>query len=392
MSLTTSTTGIPGGVRRRGAAILAGCLVAFSVAAVVVGIADVWIRGRDGDMDKRLTEYEVYRDGIYPNPRIDPFPAERRKVYSVYPPWSFPMFSAFFEPGGKLQGRIVVQTLSIVALATMARYSWNRSRHLGVVEATIAATTGAAIAGNASALALGQFSIICMGLVAAQLNLLQRGRPLAAGACWALAMIKPHLGVAFTPLFLTAGNFGGLVAGCGILAGLSLLACAQTDVSPAALVHHWLVRSDLGFNGHAALQHSIGSTTGLSQRFLVGAGIAAIGGMAAAVLARSRRLVATDLLRLAAPLAAVCMVAVYHRHYDNVMLWPTMLACLERAYATRSRTDTAIAAGMGASLVLHERLLAHVPYFHLGLTAMWALAAWRLIRSSSILEPSRGSP
>ena len=50
---------------------------------------------------------------------------------------------------------------------------------------------------------LGQFSAACVGLVTLQWLLLQRQKPLLAGLCWALAMIKPQIAVPFVlPLLL----------------------------------------------------------------------------------------------------------------------------------------------------------------------------------------------
>lgn len=367
--------------------LLSGLLVAFAAVVVVVGISDTWVRDREGDMGKREAEYNLFRDGAYPDPQIEAPPVGRKPAYSVYPPWALPLFSLFFEPGGKLQGRLVVQTLSVAALVTMGWYGWSRLRPFGVVPGVVGAVVGAAIAGNVSAFSLGQFSIICMGLVAAQMMFLERNRPVAAGVCWALAMLKPQIGIAFAPLLLTRGRRGGFAAGIAVLVGLSLLACAWTEVPPATLLERWLLKNRLEFNGHAALQNTLESWTGLSQRVLVAAGMALVAAVAGALLLRSGPASEIDPLRLAAPLAAVGMLAVYHRHYDNVMLWPTLLAALEGALRTRSRSDVTVAAALGATLLVHDRFVAAVPFGHLATGTVWVVAACHLLRRAVSSAP-----
>lgn len=372
--------------------LFSALLVSFAATIVGVGIADAWLRDRDGDMQRRESEYRLFRDGIYPDPAVEKPPAGRKPVRSVYPPWALPLFTVFFEPGGKLQGRLVIEALSLTALMTMGWYGWCRLRPHGIAPGLVGAVVAAAIVGNASALALGQFSIICMGFVAAEMLLLEAGRPVAAGFCWALAMLKPQIGIAFAPLLLTKGRGIGLVAGVALLAALSLAACAWTDVHPSSLLDRWLVRNRLEFNGHAGLQNAIQAWTGLSQRTLVAIGMGLVASVAGVLLLRTDSTVAPDALRLAAPLAAVGMLAVYHRHYDNVMLWPTMLALLERAIRTGDRADVAISSVLAATLLVHPRLVGQVPFWPGATVAVWAFAAWWLVRRDRrSVDPRRGT-
>ena len=378
MTLGQSTNGIP--PTARGLQLLAGLLTLSAVSILALGIARAWILAGDEDMRQRHVEYLFYRDGCYPDPKVDSVPGGQRPPFSVYPPWAIPLFTIFFEPGGIEQGRILIEVLSLAALATMGFYGWKRMRPYGPAAGGLGAIAGAAITGNASALSLGQFSIICMGLVAAEMLLLEKHRPVAAGFCWALAMLKPQVGVAFTPLLLLRGNRSGFVAGSALLVGLSLLACAWTEISPSGLAERWLVKARFGFNGDAILQESLQTWTGLSQRALVAAGLAMLAVVAGVMLFRSRDAADTDLLRLAAPLAAIGMLAVYHRHYDNVMLWPTLLAAFERALRSRRAGDVAVAAALGAVLLLPVRVVAQLPFEHLASAGMFAVAACHLLR------------
>ncbi len=371
--------------------LFSGLLVAVAVTVVGVGIADAWIRDRDWDMRKRETEYGLFRDGVYPDPAVEAPPVGRTRVHSVYPPWALPLFSLFFEPGGKLQGRICIEVLSLAALSVMGWYGWQRLRPFGLAPGIVGAVAGAAIAGNASAFSIGQFSILCMGAVAAEMLFLERERPVAAGVCWALAMLKPQIGIAFAPLLLVRGRRIGFMAGVLVLAALSLLACWWTGVSPSSIVARWLVRNRLEFNGHAPLQLAIQSWTGMSQRVLVIVGMSLLAAAAGYMLLRAAPAADSDPLRLAAPLAAIGMLAVYHRHYDNVMLWPTLIAALEWALRTGRRTDVIVAAVLGTTLLIHDHFLSAVPYGRLAAGAVWAAAACHLLgRAVLSAPPGRG--
>jgi len=82
-----------------------------------------------------------------------------------------------------------------------------------------------AFSGNYVALFQGQFSIISVALITAQSWLLQTNRPLPAGFCWALAMIKPQVALAFGLLFLLRREyFRGLIVGLGLLAAMTTFA------------------------------------------------------------------------------------------------------------------------------------------------------------------------
>jgi len=47
--------------------------------------------------------------------------------------------------------------------------------------------------------------MLCMGLISVQWLLLERQRPLPAGLCWALAMLKPQIAAAFALPLLQQG-------------------------------------------------------------------------------------------------------------------------------------------------------------------------------------------
>ena len=354
-----------------GLRFLPAALVAYGIFILMVGAVHAW-RGGDVDMGQRLREYSLFRRGVYPCHALETDPVGRR-VYSVYPPYAFPLFVPFFEPEGGVQGRVMIESLSVASLIVIGLYAWRRFKPTsGTAVAAVAATLSAAIAGNGNAYALGQFSIISMGMIAQAMILLGKGKPVAAGTCWAVAMIKPQIALCFAPLFLVGGNIRGLVCGMGVLGILSLAACEWTEIPLRAVVDHWFFRSRLNFNGDAGVPRAVAAWTGLSQRHIVGLGLLAIAGVALGVRRRLAKIGDLDLLPLAGLFAVIGALAFYHRHYDYIMLWPTLLTAFAVADRRRDRASVAIAAAMFLSLVIPERWLKDMPYQLLIRSAVWA--------------------
>jgi hypothetical protein len=131
------------------------------------------------------------------------------------------MMVPLFEPGGLRQAQYALLPLSAAALVVIGVWNWRLLAPAGIAWAGVGAFAASAIFVNRSALNLGQFTIICMGLIALQMTLLQRNRMTLAGACWALAMIKPHIAMPFAALFLINRQWRGLVLRVAILLALS---------------------------------------------------------------------------------------------------------------------------------------------------------------------------
>ena len=97
-------------------------LLLFSPAMAGNGLRHAWMFDGDGDMQVRVAEYAAFRQGIYPTRQVETeIPAGMRVPYTVYPPYALVMFVPFFEPFGKLQGRIVIELHSLVSLFTVLR-------------------------------------------------------------------------------------------------------------------------------------------------------------------------------------------------------------------------------------------------------------------------------
>ncbi|MFM8802726.1 MAG: glycosyltransferase family 87 protein [Planctomycetia bacterium] len=364
---------------------LVALLGLVTAASLTRGLHRAWTNDGDFDMRARVREYECFERGVYPNRALAGEAAPPRLPYTVYPPYALPMFGFFFAPGGWFQGRVLVELLSLASLTVMGLYGLSGLRSAGPAMAAVGALAAAAITGNSSALAVGQFSIVSAGLITLQMIFLDRRRPVAAGVCWAFAMIKPQIALAFAVLFLLNRQWRGLVVGIAILAGLSLFACLWTGVPPTQLIHHWLFRMPMSFHDSASMSGPghVAEQIGVSPRVAQFLALALLGVVAALALWLAPfSLHGIDQLRVAGACAVLGQLFFYHRHYDNIMLFPTLAGILAVAAATPSWTTVSAAVLMGATVWLPQRALELFPGHQLLQAVIWSGVAAVLLASA----------
>lgn len=369
--------------------ILAAVLAAVSLGVFATGAWESLATQIDYDLKQRWLEYQYFRQGSYPNPWIDAPPPGMPRTLSVYLPYAFPMMAALFEPGGLAQARLALVILSAVSLVTIGACGWRILSAGGRAWAWVGGFACSAIFVNRSAINLGQFSIVCVALVMLQIVLLQRNRPLLAGTCWALAMIKPHVAVAFGALFLLNRQWRGLAWGAGILAMLSLAALWWTDVSLHSLVTYWLGRETMTFSSEAIGfgPGRIAEWTGLPHRAVQYAMIAGLALVTAAAAVAMRGMRIADLLVPAAICAVLGRLCFYHRPNDQIMLSPLLFACLATALQRRTAPSVAVASAVALTLWLPLRLQLAVPGAAAVQPAIWVAGAAYL--AAARLRPSR---
>ncbi|MBM3955634.1 MAG: DUF2029 domain-containing protein [Planctomycetes bacterium] len=356
-------------------------LLLLALAMAAKGVWSTWMIGGEIDMDARYVEYSSFRRGIYPNRFVEKeIPADFKVPYSVYPPYSLAMFAMFFEPFGRIQGRLFIQLTSLVALVAIGAYGRHLLRDGGPAVAALGAVAAAAISGNSNAIALGQSSIMLCGAVLMQIIALERGRPIAAGAWWALAMLKPQMGLPFIVLFLVRREWRGLATGIGILAGLSLGACLWTGISPLAIAKYWLAKMGMRFVDTTSLADTLASALGVPARWFH-LSFAAL--MVAIPVLIPRRLldsVRAEPLFAAAIAAPIGRLVLYHRFYDNVMLFPLMFAMLTSVVARPSTRSLALAVAMGLSLWVPQVLVERLPSGEMLRVVVWIICTLALLR------------
>lgn len=358
----------------------------LAAANVSRGFAGLREPGSLGDLALRFREYDAFRRGHYPNPRLAATPRPARLPYSVYPAYVFPMFVPLFEPGGLRQGAFLVNFASFVSLVALGWFGYRRLRFGGLAVAVLGAMAAAATRGVASGLSCGQFSLGCMGLLVGQLVLLERGRAYAAGICWALAMVKPQIALPFAVLFFTRGCWRGLACGAALLGASTLAACWWTGVSPMRLLQFYAFgqrlewATDVGSIGVPRFAVSLGVEPLLAQAAgLIVAGVAAA--IVWRVIGLSGR--SPDALPLAGACGLFGAVVFYHRPYDHVMLAPAVIAAFARVIARPGVVPLTLVAALVVAAWLPGRIWYSIPGMDewqmiVLVVAGCVLAAWSL--------------
>lgn len=373
-------------------------LLALDALFVLVGGLLASQSHTSADLLLRAREYAAFERGLYPIAGLVEGPQAAGVPTTVYPPYAVLLFGVFFAGGGVGQAWWMVHSLSLLSLGLISWIGWRSLRFAGPAAGLLGALAPLAISGNGNCLFHGQFSILCMGLVSLQWLLLERRRPLAAGLCWALSMLKPQIGVAFALPLLQRGQRRGLALGVALLLLLSGLCLALTGLSPLRYLAVWGEPGLLRFT----------SSGGVSLMGLLGpatvALLAPLGLVLAALVRRGRRRRAQPEGSLAVPaggsvppgiaetgpspeerlrqlgLAAVIgALGLYHLNYDNIMVFPALLAVLALALRRPGAWNRGLAAAMALSLWFPVHLTADRPLPQALIALTWLLAGVSLL-------------
>jgi len=351
-------------------------LLLLGTAYLSKGITQAW-RGLDGDFQSRAKEYASYAGGIYPNYRLNIPGQERASAHTVYPPYAFPMMRAFFWTDHVPTRRVILQSLSLaafVALAWQSRAAFAGSRI--ALEPWQCLAIPLAFSGNASGFQWGQFSIPCMGLLALQVMLLQKNRATAAGLCWALAMIKPHIALPFAMLFPLQRQWRGLFWGGMLLVALSAWALWRTGVSPNVFFAASPAREKMTFVSQPYAAGLWVRWTGIPPRaasaIAIGISLLAIAAGGSAWL-RNR----LSLLPAAGFCGLLAFALFYHRRYDNLLLFPLLAVALAHCCARPTRMAITMTTALAATTFTPAILLMRHEFLNaLTLLVPLAAAAW----------------
>jgi hypothetical protein len=278
------------------------------------------------DLQTRAKEYDDFSKGIYPNRRLQREDNVRAKSHTVYPPYALPMFALVFGNWSFPTASLLIQVCSILALCAMMVLGWRSLREQGTAAAALGASLPWAFSGITLAVSKGQFSMLCMGLLAMQILCLMRKMQLLAGICWAFAMLKPQIALPFALLFLPGRQWQGLLAGTGLLAVLSTGALWWTRTGLREFVQTVVLGQKLDFVDQS--KFSIGffvDAMGLSPSLAVVSALLAFLFLGAVAWRYAKHL-KISLLMVAAIASVIGHSFFYHRRYDNMMLLPLALS------------------------------------------------------------------
>lgn len=249
---------IPG---RNRIAILAACgCVAFAIFTFVTALTPLNYGSGGGwlvpayDFSLRMTEIKCLKSGVNPfdvwhgDKILPPYkPNHMPKVegpefteeINAYAPWEY-TFMMPLEALSRTLAWIVYFVLMMVSLIIVfgIGFSFGRAIHGSREEGLIIGAVPLLMVAypSWSNICIGNFSVIVLAATALMAVCLERGRDVAAGFCWAIAMIKPQLGLAFAiPLLLRRKVLTCAVAAlvCGLATIPPSLLC---DTSPITLV------------------------------------------------------------------------------------------------------------------------------------------------------------
>jgi len=361
----------------------------LGLAAVTRGLYFAFA-GEFSDGRARAIEYEWFKSGQYPNSAISGHLAQGKHHFSVYPPYSFPVFALFFEPAGAQQGVIVLSLLSLGALAYLGHASCRRFGAEPGGSNPLIRVLPFAVTGVSSGLALGQFSIICAALVFMQIDLIGKRRPYAAGICWALAMIKPQIGILFAPIFLLGRQRRGLVAGGLMLLLLSALACWWTDTAPEKIIRYFLLNLKLRhFTGNwMEGPGRLATSIGMDLQSISAVVFTTI--LLLMIMITRKIPISIDPSRaliLAGAMALTGKMLLYNRLYDTIMLWPAVVSVVMLAARKQSSFAAGIALLLLFSTIIPGQVIAEYEWLNAPLSAIWITGMVYLFREGLRHQP-----
>lgn len=343
-------------LRSRIIALLAIALALGFLAYTTKGLSVAWAGG-DSDLRIREREWADFSKGIYPNLRYSPEGMPRASSHSVYPAYALPMFAPFLGPGNFQWARISLEIASFAGLAAMMALGWQALRYHGWQAGWVGLFLGPAISGNCSTFALGQFSLISSGLIAAQILALRSNHPFLAGVFWFFAMIKPQIAFPFALLFLIRGQWRGFLLGCAMLGATSLLALEWTGWTLQEYLVHSLGSERLTFA--IVGPFSFAGWMPVSPPIATGIAIALVAMLGLALWIFIGGLAPRHLLVLSGLAAMLGWVLFYHRQYDNQMLFPLMLGVAVRGFESNWKLpELIVCALLGLTLYLPSSMVA----------------------------------
>jgi hypothetical protein len=281
-----------------------------------------------------------------------------------------------------------VVLLSICSLAVMARWGYRILLFGGRPMAWLGAAAPLALNGIPPTMQNLQFSLICTALLLLQVELLERRRTWAAGLFWALAMLKPQIALPFALLFVRQRQWKGLAAG---------FCSARTDISIGRIVRYWLNGRMLNFtSGRVPLLPLNNDLLSLIDPTLLQWSVIGLAGgvMVALALCLQARATRIDLVNLSGLCSVVGALVFYHRSYDHVMLFPSLIALVRLTLLASSRSCPWITLLTIANALLLWRpnnLVLPLPLPPLQ-ALVWGsaglLLAWRLTTPAGRQDPS----
>ena len=300
--------------------------------AVFKGMAD------SADLERRVEEVALYRDGA------DPY----RDPDNTYPPSALPVFSAAIPVASSGTRRAWWIVLNLAALGLLCgslvgRWGgrwppWTRGALCLAVAASKPVRAG---------IALGQFHLIPTALIVAAEAL--AGRAVVSGVLVGLATIKPTMTAPYLIVLAVKGRWRTLGVAGLVQAGLWELASFRLGIGPIRLGREWLrnARSQITM-GTIDLPTLAGKLVPPSRLDPSVVSLVVLAGSGVGFLFLRKK---TGLALMALALVSAAVLT-YHRHYDMVLLLPSVAYFLDAWSRGRGRGAGLAALAFGLILIV----------------------------------------
>ena len=289
------------------------------------------------DLERRAEEVDLFRH------REDPY----QDPDLTYPPTALPIFTALVPTGSPNVRRLIWIILNLAALATFCGLvvaTWGRDWPWWVQTAFVLVAVGSKPV--RAGIALGQFHLIPTTLlVAAEVF---SARLAVAGLLTGLALTKPTMALPYLAVLLAKGRRTSFVVAMALQAVLLLGVSCWLGILPWRLIQEWLARArSQSSSGTIDIPSLIGRgfpKLNASANFLTSIVLAATSLLIVILRSRSR----LGLLAISTISAALMT---YHRHYDLVLLLPSLAYLIDSAVRKR-RTLEILSAALFALLLV----------------------------------------
>lgn len=295
---------------KRFTAIAFVALLAFYCAAVSVAVLSPlnpfgggrWL-SRGGDYGLRMAEIECLMKGVNPfdvwhgdvvtkpyvplgGPAAGKFAGEDGfdELINAYPPWEYVMMMPF-----ALLPRAIAWPLyflgmmaGLLVVLAVGRRFCRLAAGLGPEAGLVVGVSSILFAGlpiyqNFHA---GNFAVPVLVATALMAVCLNRGKDALAGVCWAFAMLKPQIGLAFAVPLLMLRRYKTCFVAAGICLALSVVPALMCHASPVDMIFQGARGSTYAFMGSGTfpcfLREFLPGDSGIIAGLLVGAIICAV--------------------------------------------------------------------------------------------------------------------
>jgi hypothetical protein len=240
------------------------------------------------------------------------------------PPWAYlPGVLWFWPPWPSV--RTYYSVLNLFAMALVSAWAFAQLKRFGTVYGWLGASAALALGGATTALEVGQYTLVILGLLAGALWALERDRPYLSGVLLAAALAKPTIAAPFVLILVVRAEWRALFALGAFALASSAATYAIVHTSPVEMLYQLsLVGQYLATEGGLSLTREL-TRVGVDRRLstILPAGVIGTALLGALWWCRNQ-----PQLLLAGLAAVAGRLWAYHRGYDDPMLVFALIALL----------------------------------------------------------------